>query len=424
MSDNKNNTKKSDSFYNNKKINVYKNKKINNNESNIMGITSYLSKLKKNYSQEYFDFNKRNKRKELNTMDNLTMNIDSNNKSILIDNKKSFKKIYQNKKINLKNPLYTKIIINNIKINNNSNINKSTNYIDSKSLDETKSKLDYQNNTNINQSINLNINPNINNNENFINSQNQIKNEFQDEIQKENQNENQEKIPKKIILPQLYKSTKKNFKRETTSYIIKSKHQKISANDIYLHYIKENEIEKSKNKIEYNSTIVEFHKYLKDNDNKRFNYSFEKIYGDDKNFIKIINELKKNKNIAYKKDFNIQDYQKTLMKLLKKRISDKSMENLDKSYKLFNERNFGMMMPRGRYIDLAEKLKDFLSKDIFENMKRMDRNYKIFLEKNEEMKHRRSIEFKNRNNFYKNLNKTIISFGKKKEKKEKKWFDF
>ena len=98
MSDNKNNTKKSDSFYNNfsnlkmkylnnniednKKINVYKNKKINNNESNIMGITSYLSKLKKNYSQECIYFNKKNKRKELNIMDNLTMNKGSNNKSI------------------------------------------------------------------------------------------------------------------------------------------------------------------------------------------------------------------------------------------------------------------------------------------------------------------------------------------------------
>ena len=98
------------------------------------------------------------------------------------------------------------------------------------------------------------------------------------------------------------------------------------------------------------------------------------------------------------------------------------MENLDRSYKLFNERNFGMMIPRGRYINLANKLKDFLSKEIYEKVKKMDRNYKIFLEKNEEMKHRNSLEFKNKNNFYKALNKTIIDFGRKKKDKEKKEF--
>ena len=420
MSDCKNDSKKPDSScrnYTNKKIKdsnrsvcsdnrknkIYNNIKLTNNESNIMGVNNYLSKLKKNYSQEYINFSNINKRNELNIINNITVNLDSNNnKNILIDNKKLLKKIYQNKKINNLKSQY----LNKNNINNSNIINKSTNYIDSKTLDDTKSKLENQNNPNINSNIN----------EDYINSQSQIQNG--------NQNENNEEGQKhiKIVLPPLSKFIKKNRMKKNVSYLIKSKNKNISANDIYLHYLKENEIEKSKNKIEYNSTLVEFSKYLKDNDYKKFNYDLEKIYGDDKNFVKRINELKKNNNIAFKKDFNIQDYQRTLLKLLKKRISDKSMENLDQSYKLFNERNFGMMIPRGRYINLADKLKDFLSKEIYEKVKRMDRNYKIFLEKNEEMKHRNSLEFKNKNNFYKALNKTIIDFGRKKKDKEKKEF--
>ena len=223
---------------------------------------------------------------------------------------------------------------------------------------------------------------------------------------------NQNNKSDNIILPKILNSNKKNHRKKNIPFAIRSKHKKISATDIYLHYLRENE--KDKYKLDNQSTIEDFAKYLKNNNNKKFNYSFEKIYGDDQSFINRMNEIKKNKNLAYKNDFNIQDYQRTLLKLLKKRVSDKSLENLDRRYKLFNERNFGMMIPRGRYISLADKLKDFLSKDIFEKVKRLDRNYIIFLEKKEELKHRNSIEFQNKNNFYKILNKTIISFNRKR----------
>ena len=272
------------------------------------------------------------------------------------------------------------------KVNNsNSNLTKSINNIDSKTLEEKKSKFENNNNCSNNIIEKSNIN------ESLVNQNNKSDN---------------------VILPKILNSKKKNYRKKNIPFIIRSKHKKISASDIYIHYLKENELEK--NKIDYQSTIVDFAKYLKNNDNKKFNYGFEKIYGDDQSFIKRINEIKKNKNLAYKNDFNIQDYQRTLLKLLKKRVSDKSLENLDRSYKLFNERNFGMIIPRGRYISLADKLKDFLSKDIFEKVKRLDRNYLIFLEKKEELKHRNSIEFQNKNKFYKNLNKTIISFSRKR----------
>ena len=72
-----------------------------------------------------------------------------------------------------------------------------------------------------------------------------------------------------------------------------------------------------------------------------------------------------------------------------------------------------MMVPRGRYIDLAEKLKDFLSKEMFEKVKMMDKNYMIYLEKKEEILNKNNEEY-NKKFFYKNLNNTISSFNKKR----------
>ena len=149
------------------------------------------------------------------------------------------------------------------------------------------------------------------------------------------------------------------------------------------------------------------------NDYKKFNYGLDKIYGNSQTFLRRLEEIKKNNIIAFKKDFNIENYQSTLLKILKKRVSQKSYINLQTSYRLFNERNYGMLIPRGRYINLAEKLKDFLSKDIYEKMKRTDRNYLIYLEKQEERRNRIIIENENKNNFYKILNNTLRNFDRK-----------
>ena len=353
-----------------------------NKEFKSISIINSLSKLNKNSPENL------PKRNELNIINNSTINHEFSDKAILIDNKDLFKKksLFNPKKALSQTYNFSKTVYNKFN-NSNINIEKSINFIDSKILDDSKSKVE-----------------NIN-----VNEENKNKDIF---------NKNEEPFhnfskSQKILLPKLFNSSKKSFRKKHISYIIKSKHKNISATDIYLHYLKENENDKSK--IDNQPTIKDFSKYLKNNDNKKFNYGFDKIYGNDQSFIKRINEIKKNKNIALKNDFHIQDYQKTLIKLLKKRISDKSLENLDKSYKLFNERNYGMIIPRGRYISLADKLKDFLSKDIFEKVKRLDRNYIIFLEKKEELKHRNSIEFKTKNNFYKELNKTIYSFNRKRK---------
>ena len=375
--------KESNIIQNYSEKNIHQNtKNINNKNKNIelnsISITNNIIRLNKNHSHNYIDFHDQNNNNNKNELNNST--IATNYRNIVINNKNLFKNTFNKQKIKI--PLSKSCVFSKTqkKLYDNNNIsNKSINYLDSKTLEESKSKIE---NTNIYESY---MNKNINNeNENIINSNKSIK----------------------ILLPKL------NYKKKPLPFIIRSKNNKITANDIYLHYLKENENDKNKN--ERQPTIIDFAKYLKHIDNKKFNYGFNKIYGDDENFKNRINEIKKNKNIALKNDFNIQDYQKTLLKLLKKRVSEKSLEKLETRYKLFNERNYGMMIPRGRYINLADKLKDFLSKDIFEKVKRMDRNYVIYLEKKEELKHRNSLESANKNNFYRKLNNTIISFNRKR----------
>lgn len=366
-----------------KKRIIFKNRNNNslsNKDLNTISLTTNY-KLKTNYSQNYIDIPIQKTKNEINIINNSSSNIESNN------NRNLFKNTYNNKikirKINLSKNYNRKNIYN-----NTHNLSKSMNNIDSKTLELALSKLRYNSINEINNRINK-----ILNNES-IRNESLIKNKSC-----------------KILLPKLINS-KKKIKKNKMSFLMKSKHKKISANDIYLHYLKENENDKNKS-----LTLYNFTKYLKDNNNKKFNYGLDKIYGNNQSFISRMNEIKKNNNIAMKNDFNIQDYQKTLLKLLKEQVSEKNLDSLETSYKIFNERNFGMLIPRGRYIDLANKLKDFLSKDIFEKMKRLDKNYVIFLEKKEELKHRNSLEFENKNKFYTNLNKTIVSFNRKRNKK-------
>ena len=340
-----------------------------------------------------------------------------------------------------KNNSLKKVIFKTIK--NNSDINCLLNISSLTNNDTTLTKYNSQSNININllepQKPNINITSstnidNSNNNKinlnrailkqpipklNYFNKKKSQKQQLLSQIyriSKINRNESSDNINinqtlsknknAKILIPKIYK---KNNREKLLPFLEKSRKKKISAKDIYLHYLKENEKDKSKSQTVYN-----FSKYLKNN-NKKFNYGFDKIYGDNPSFICRINEIKKNNFIAYKKDFNILDYQNTLLKLLKKKVSPKNLENLESSYKLFNERNFGMMIPRGRYIDLADKLKNFLSKDIFEKVKRKDKNYLLYLEKKEEELINKNSEEIDLRNFNKHLNRTLMSFRKSRE---------
>ena len=94
-------------------------------------------------------------------------------------------------------------------------------------------------------------------------------------------------------------------------------------------------------------------------------------------------EIKCNKIIAYKKDFNIEEYQKTLLKLLSKKMERKFYNNLEESYKIFNQKTSGRQFPRGRFYILADKLKDFINDKMIEKIKLMDKSYKLYLKRNQ-----------------------------------------
>jgi hypothetical protein len=156
------------------------------------------------------------------------------------------------------------------------------------------------------------------------------------------------------------------------------KKKNISAQDIFCHYLKENDNDRPNRR----KNIHKLNKF-----SGSYDYChvicprLKNIYGNSPSFMNRINEIKKNHFIAYKKDFNIKDYQDTLLKLMDKKICDKYLNNLRDKYVAFNEKNYGMVIPRGRYINLAYKLKGHLSGDVYDNLIKKDKNYKLYFER-------------------------------------------
>ena len=356
------------------------------------------SLLKTNITKEQTDFNDTFKKSIDNKIINSTNDINTNNQ-FPTENKILFKNRSQGniftdsklKKYYLKNRIERKESEdeNIFNLNIVSDIN---NVLFRKNSENSNSILPQQNmplNNLPSQEINL---------EAYDNLEDTMKSRTQYPFKKMNLKENEETLPK---------LTRKKISQKMP-FLLKSKKEKITANDIIYHYLKENERDISKN-VPFNN----FKKYLKDNDYKKFNYGLDKIYGNTKSFLRRVDEIKKNNVIAYKNDFNIENYQNTLLKILKKRVTEKSYNKLQRSYKLFNERNYDIIIPRGRYINLAEKLKDFLSRDIYEQMKRTDRNYLLYLMKNKALKNKKETENEIKETFYKKLNATVKSFNKK-----------
>ena len=214
---------------------------------------------------------------------------------------------------------------------------------------------------------------------------------------------------KKEAKSTLYKNSLYKF----SDFYKKSRDEKVGAKQIYRHYLKN----------EHQSYTPKNHQHI-------FNGSYDTyyakspklkiLYGDNPSFTHKLYEIKRNDYIAKKKDFKINEYQKVLMKLYEKKISDNNMKKLKKEYLVFNEKNFGIKIPKGRYINLAFKLKDYLSLSAFEHLKKMDKNYpKYFCNdkiKNKKEKDKKKNKDKDKEN---NIEKKII-IKKIKMKKDKK----
>ena len=368
------------------------------------------SLLKTNNSKNQTDLIENLKKTTENKI--LSSNNDNTNYAVSTDNKTLYKNKSQENIYNTLRPKY-----NHLNILQESKDSQEDNIFNLNLINELNNAVDPKKTQDVNsngQEMNIQMNNNQFNDYNLESTEN-IENLDINTINTNKQNPFQSTISKKgsETLPKIFNSTKRRKKDKMWAFLMKSKKEKISANDIIIHYLKENEKDNSKN-VPFNN----FKKYLENNDYKKFNYGLDKIYGNSEKFLKRMEEIKRNNIIAFKKDFNIENYQNTLLKILKKRVSEKSYIKLQTSYRLFNERNYGMLIPRGRYVNLAEKIKDFLSKDIYEQIKRNDKHYILYLEKKEEQKHKIDIENESKNKFYKKLNKTLKTFNKKMVRKK------
>ena len=153
--------------------------------------------------------------------------------------------------------------------------------------------------------------------------------------------------------------TKKN--KNFSKFFFKSQSKFITSKRIFRHYIREEEREK----------VIPI-KFFRGGAPKSLK-EIKKLYKE-KNFKfdKRIKEIKSNSTIAFKDDFNILDYQTTLIKLLSKRVSDNNLNDLQKNFVSFNEKNFGMVGPKGRFTNMAEKIKYNIPSYLYEKIKQLD----------------------------------------------------
>ena len=338
------------------------------------------------------------------------------NNQIFYNDMKNFNKIQVIKKINLlrnkqlRNDIFSTFRRNNKEFYNNKNVdinNINRNFSSSllninKVPDKDKNKTFYLNNLNKDNSMLLNSSLEKNNIMNTSKNTLILDLNRSDSFKKYNSSYLFEALLNKISSQSRNYNTNYNTKTKLkpfkntvfklSKFYKKSKNEKITAHQIYRHYLKR-EQKKPKNKRHiFNGSYDYSHVICP---------SLKLLYGESPSFVRNIYEIKKNDSIAFKKDFNIEEYQNTLMKLFKKNIIEKNIDKLKNEYKLFNEKNLGFNFPKGRYIDLAMKLKESLSDFAFENIRKMDRNYEKYFgtEKieGEEKKDKKDNKNKNKN---------------------------
>ena len=147
-----------------------------------------------------------------------------------------------------------------------------------------------------------------------------------------------------------------------------SKHSDVSAKSIYKHYILE-EMKDETPEISNNFTKYILKKY------KNPKSKLNELYGINENNIRRINELKNNKTIALKDDFNLKEYQNILCGMIKKRCTNDTIIYLKKQYEKFNDemnsykRNF---INKGRYTKLADKIRKNAPSYLINRLKQLD----------------------------------------------------
>ena len=144
-----------------------------------------------------------------------------------------------------------------------------------------------------------------------------------------------------------------------------SKRRNVSARKIYEYYINE--------EINQNYTPIDDFTKLIGKKNNSFQNKLNRLYGIDKIFLNNLEELKTNKSLAFKDDFKVQEYQKILLGMLKKRIRPTSLFSLKQNFKKFNEKILrGFESHKGRYSKLADKIRDFAPIHLINKLHELD----------------------------------------------------
>ena len=184
-----------------------------------------------------------------------------------------------------------------------------------------------------------------------------------------------------------------------SKFFYKSKSKDISAQAVYKYYI-----EKSASEV---ILPVKNYDRLFDSKKKTILEKLKRIYCENKNFDLIIQELKDHRKLAFKDDFDIEDYQNALLEILEKRLSQKNLINLQEDYRELNKKIFNVFEPKGRFTFLADKLKYTVPSFLIEKMKQLDKDSII----NRMNYYNKFKEFKKDND------KIKVKFGKKDKNK-------
>ena len=287
-----------------------------------------------------------------------------------------------NKRSLCETPIKIKKKIKNIQIlfDSNKEKNKSIN----NSINKNNSKIinldnNEENNNLINKIFEITLNTPIKNNK-ALSINNSVNNIFK---------KNEEKS--KYFLPSRF-----------SKFYHYSKNRNISAKKIYEHYI----LDEIKQNVK---PIDNFTKFI---ETKDFQTKLNKLYCIDNLYINNINEIKSNKSIAFKEDFDIQDYQKILLGMVKKRIDHDSLFFLKQNFKSFNEKLFrGYEIHKGRYTKLADKIRNFAPIYLINKLRQLDdekikekaKYFRVRLKKPKEVDTFYEFEYYIKNKFVPNL---------------------
>ena len=179
----------------------------------------------------------------------------------------------------------------------------------------------------------------------------------------------------------------------------KSQSDSIGAQTIYKYYL-------NKSASEITLPVNDYNFFFQDKTHTA-KEKLKRIYCENENFDALMKELKDNHKIAYKNDFDIEEYQNILLEILEKRISQKNLISLQDEYRELNKKIFSVFEPKGRFTFLAEKLRYNLPSFLIEKFKQMDKD-----------SIRSRMNYYNKFKYFKNSKKLEVKFGRQDKKKK------